>query len=175
MDKIQAIFLDRDVTIGEDNGDGFKLYDGTEKAIGILKQYEVLIYAFTNQPGKARGECKEQPFRDEFKTFGFDGSYICPHGHWEGCECRKPNTGMLEKAKKEHGLDLVRCVVVGDRWSDMFAAARVGATKILVKSGAWEEAYGRFRHKWSDYEADYIADDILDAVKWLDKEGYLGD
>lgn len=178
MDKIQAIFLDRDGTIGGNDGvvlpNDFKLYDSAVESISILKQHNIPIYSFTNQQCIARGECKEEAFRDELHDFGFDRVYICPHGHWEGCDCRKPNVGMLEAAKKENGLDLTRCVVVGDRWSDMLAAARVGAIKILVRTGAWEEAYGRFRHKWADYEADYIASDILDAVKWLERQGYLG-
>lgn len=178
MDKIQAIFLDRDGTIGGDGGvklpKDFKVYDCTEEAIRLLKQHSIPIYAFTNQQCIARGECEEETFRDELHEFGFDRVYICPHGHWEGCKCRKPNVGMLEAAKVENGLDLTRCVVVGDRWSDMLAAARVGAIKILVRTGAWEEALGKYRHKWADHEADYIAEDILDAVKWLDREGYLG-
>jgi len=34
---------------------------------------------------------------------------------------------------KEQGFDLSRCIVIGDRWSDMMAAQKINMGKILVK------------------------------------------
>jgi ribonucleotide monophosphatase NagD (HAD superfamily) len=48
-----------------------------------------------------------------------------------------------------------------------FAASKVGTEKILVRTGAGEEALGKYRYKWSNVEPDYIADHFLDAVKWI--------
>ena len=71
------------------------------------------------------------------------------------------------KAEEEFNLDLSRCVVIGDRWSDMLAADRAGLRKILVKTGAGIKALNKDRYKWQDVNPDYIAENILEAVKWL--------
>lgn len=39
--------------------------------------------------------------------------------------------------------------------------------KILVLTGAGNEALNKYRHKWSNIEADYIASDFEDAVDFI--------
>lgn len=101
LENIQAIFIDRDGTIGGDNtvhypGE-FSLFPFTEKIIEILKEKNIKILSFTNQPGISRGEASEEDFIKELEAFGFDGIYVCPHNHTDGCSCRKPGTGMLKR------------------------------------------------------------------------------
>lgn len=73
-------------------------------------------------------------FEEQFREYGFDQSYICPHE--QECICRKPKPGMLLHASEQHDLDLSKCVVIGDVGdTDMLAAHAVGATKIMVKTG----------------------------------------
>jgi D-glycero-D-manno-heptose 1,7-bisphosphate phosphatase len=43
----------------------------------------------------------------------------------------------------------------------------IGAQAILVRTGMGEGSLGEFRHTWASAEADYIADDVLDAVRWI--------
>ncbi|KRG14491.1 HAD-IIIA family hydrolase [Lederbergia galactosidilytica] len=177
--SIQAVFLDRDGTIGGHDhvvfpGE-FELYPNAMKAINSLKEKEIKIYSFTNQPGIAAGNSTAQAFYNELKDFGFDAVYLCPHSHEEGCSCRKPTPGMLKKAANEHQLDLKKCVVIGDRWTDLIAANEVGCLKILVRTGAGQEAYERYLQqqyfgKWAEVVPDYIATDVLDAVKWLNHQ-----
>ncbi|MCJ7839794.1 HAD-IIIA family hydrolase [Lederbergia sp. NSJ-179] len=173
---VQAVFLDRDGTIGGHDyvvspGD-FELYPNAIEAIKLLKKEGILIYSFTNQPGIAAGKSTIQAFEKELKGFGFDSVYLCPHSHEEGCHCRKPAPGMLKKAVEEHGLDLKKCAVIGDRWTDLMAANEVGCLKILVKTGAGLETNDRYKQnkffgKWTEVEPDYIANDVLEAVQWL--------
>ncbi|GIP31992.1 hypothetical protein J2TS4_12020 [Paenibacillus sp. J2TS4] len=73
---------------------------------------------------------------------------------------------MLFKAAEDHHLDLTKCIVIGDRWSDMVAGHHAGCMNILVLTGAGQEALNKYRHKWSFTEADYIAGDFADAVQW---------
>ena len=49
--------------------------------------------------------------------------------------CRKPLPGMLLRAAEELNLDLGRCWLVGDAWSDLQAAAAAAVRGILVRTG----------------------------------------
>lgn len=168
---IQAIFIDRDGTLGGDTSitypGEFNLYDFAEEAIRVLKKAGIKIFAFTNQPGISNGEATEDEFIEELSKLGMDKAYVCPHSEEQACECRKPKTGMLIKAAREFELDLSRCIVIGDRWSDMLAAKKAGTKKILVMTGAGKESLGKYRDKCLEAEIDYIADNILEGVKWI--------
>lgn len=167
---IQAVFMDRDGTIG---GTGhfihprdFELYPNAKEAIMLLKTSGIKVFAFTNQYRISRGEATVQDFDEQFREYGFDQSYICPHE--QECSGRKPKLGMLLHASKQHDLDLSKCVVIGDVGdTDMLAAHVVGATKIMVKTGWGESSLTKFRDRWSETEPDYIAEHILDAVQWI--------
>lgn len=168
--NIQAVFIDRDGTIGGTghfiHPNAFKLYDGAQEAIHLLQQTGLKLFAFTNQYRISRGEATIQEFEQQFKQFGFDQAYICPHE--EECTCRKPKPGMLLQAAAQHHLDLTKCIVIGDVGdTDMLAAQAVGARKIIVRTGWGEASLTTYRNKWLEAEPDYIADDILDAAKWI--------
>jgi len=95
-----------------------------------------------------------------------DAIYYCPHTSAENCSCRKPKTGMLERAAKEHGLDVQRSYVVGDRYGDMELARNARARSILVRTGygagelAWHAA------KWP-LQPDFVAEDLAQATDWI--------
>jgi len=170
-DIIEAVFIDRDGTIGGDCSitypGEFKLYPFTEQAIKLLKSLNIKVFAFTNQPGISRGESTTYEFEKELLDFGFEKAYRCPHTHEEQCSCRKPSSELLVKASNEYDIDLTKCAVIGDRWSDMLAGDSVGTKKILVMTGAGNESIGKYRNKWANIEPDYIAKNVLDAVLWL--------
>lgn len=168
---IKAVFLDRDGTLGGDDSviypGQFVLFPFAEEAIRLLKESEVKIFGFTNQPGISKGEAIKQDFIEELCGFGLDGAFICPHLSEHNCECRKPKPGLLIKAAQEYGFNLEECAVIGDRWSDMLAAYQVNAKKVLVLTGAGKDAIGKHRSKWSEVEPDYVADNVLHAVRWI--------
>ena len=171
MKDVQAVFIDRDGTMGGDTSvtypDKFVLYPFTDKAIKMLKSNGIKVFAFTNQPGISVGEAEEQDFIDELVGFGVEKAYICPHDSKENCKCRKPETGLLLRAKVEYDLDLSKCLVIGDRWSDIMAAERVNMGKILVLTGSGKETVGKDRYKWKEFEADFVANNLLEAVEWI--------
>lgn len=173
---IQAVFIDRDGTLGGSDivtlPSEFESYPFTQKALNLLKEADKSVFSFTNQPGIARGESTVEEFEKELLSFGFDKVYICPHEHGEGCKCRKPAIGMLLQATQDYSLDLHRCVVIGDRWTDMVAANNSLCLKVLVKTGAGKKELakydkGNFYGEWIEAYPDYIADDIYDAVRWI--------
>jgi histidinol-phosphate phosphatase family protein len=174
--NIQAVFIDRDGTIG--GGDRviypgeFELFPNVAESVQLLKKLGILICSFTNQPGISKGDATLQCFEKELKDFGFDRIYLCPHQHNEGCQCRKPSSAMLEKAANDNKLDLKKCVVIGDRWTDLLAADEVGCKKILVKTGSGKETFYKYKNnefygRWGDVKPDYVAEDINEAIKWL--------
>ena len=63
--------------------------------------------------------------------------YFCPHhpefgiGEYKKvCECRKPNPGMILRAKKEFNIDLTNSMLIGDKYSDLEAGIRAGILKV---------------------------------------------
>ncbi|SFL58713.1 histidinol-phosphate phosphatase family domain-containing protein/HAD-superfamily hydrolase, subfamily IIIA [Gracilibacillus orientalis] len=150
----------------------FELFPNVSKSIHQLKESGALICSFTNQPGISMGEVTFDSFDKELRDFGFDKIYLCPHQHHEGCECRKPASGMLKKAANDNNLDLKKCVVIGDRWTDLIAADEVGCMKILVQTGSGKETYykyinNQFFGRWGEIRPDFISKNFNEAVNLL--------
>jgi histidinol-phosphate phosphatase family protein len=172
MKTLQAVFLDRDGTIGGTghfiHPNDFELYPFTVGAIATLKAAGIKLFAITNQNRISLGQATETEFRAQFQSYGFDDAYICPHSPEAGCDCRKPLPGLLHQAAREHGLDLSCCAVIGDVGAtDMLAAAAVGAIKVLVRTGWGEGSLTTYRATWAAVEPDYVAADLKEAVAWL--------
>ena len=165
---IEAVFIDRDGTLGGSDEvtfpNEFSLYPNTKKALDLLKEHNIKIFAFTNQPDISRGLCKQEDFENELYGFGFDDLCICPHTNEDNCECRKPKTKMLEQISDKYNIPLNDCFVIGDRWSDMVAGINVGSKVILVKTGAGRDTLTKYKDKWDINMIEKVADDILDAV-----------
>ncbi len=172
MKEIQAVFVDRDGTIGGTghfiHPNDFVLYEGVQSAIHELIKAGPLVFAFTNQHRIAKGQATLEQFRKQFDSYGFDDAFICPHSMDVDCECRKPKPGMLLAAASKYDLDLTKCLVIGDVGdTDMLAAHAVGAKKILVRTGWGEGSLNEYRHKWKETDPDYVAENFVDAVRWI--------
>lgn len=161
----KAVFFDRDGTLCVDahflnNWKDFRVF-GDIDSLSRLRDNGFELIGVSNQSGIARGLVDEAFTCDVNKHFldshGFDEFYYCPHGPDEHCECRKPEPGMLLRARTERGIDLRRSWVVGDKDVDMLLARAVGARSILVKTGKQTE---------SEY-ADFIANGLDEAVKLI--------
>lgn len=153
--KRPALFLDRDGVLIEDVGYPHQPRHLTliPRILPTLKAYQKKGYALiviSNQAGVARGYFSEAQVRRfngllsaalRARGVRIDAFYYCPH-HPEGtvaryakvCECRKPRTGLIEKARREHGVDMSRSVFIGDKSTDMEAARRAGVKGILFKA-----------------------------------------
>jgi HAD superfamily hydrolase (TIGR01662 family) len=66
----------------------------------------------------------------------FEAVETCPHGRDDGCGCRKPAPGMVERACERLGVCTGRCVVIGDIESDVRAGEAAGGGGILVPTPA---------------------------------------
>jgi D-glycero-D-manno-heptose 1,7-bisphosphate phosphatase len=175
-----AVFLDRDGTIAEEVGylnhaSRFRMFPFAPAAIRRLNDAGLAVIVVTNQSGVSRKYFPEslvhevnELMRSELAKAGarLDGIYYCPHGSADACECRKPKTGMIDQAAREHALDVSRSYVVGDRYGDVELAFRAGASSVFVKTG-----YGLGDLHWNGKNwprhPDRIAEDLGEAVDWI--------
>ena len=185
---MRAVFLDRDGVINEDEWpttewSKFKLNDGAIEAVRKLNETGMKVIVVTNQPVIARNLCTEKDIEnlhvrmvEEFKANGakIDAGYFCPHHpethHKDGnqtyrieCDCRKPKTGMIEKAVRDFGIELKGSYLVGDSTRETEMGRKLKQqhgkfTTILVKTG-----YGGTDGNY-DAQADYTCNDISDAA-----------
>jgi D-glycero-D-manno-heptose 1,7-bisphosphate phosphatase len=113
----------------------FEWLPGAREALKVFGDAGYRIIVVSNQAGVGRGLMTEDDLRaihDRMKQEAIDAGgridavYYCPHGWSEGCDCRKPNPGLLFQAQREHSLDLSRTRFVGDDSRDREAADRAG-------------------------------------------------
>lgn len=74
---------------------------------------------------------------------------------------------MLIEAARKHQLDLSKCVIIGDQWTDIEAGRKVGATTILVQTGAGKKALAENKHEQTKNSPHHIATNLEEAGKWL--------
>jgi D-glycero-D-manno-heptose 1,7-bisphosphate phosphatase len=98
-----------------------------------------------------------------------DGVYYCPHVATDNCDCRKPKTGMLERAARELELDLKNSFVVGDRHGDVELSHSAGARSVLVRTGYGEGELAWHAKNWPR-KPEFIAADLTEAVQWILQE-----
>jgi D-glycero-D-manno-heptose 1,7-bisphosphate phosphatase len=182
-----AVFIDRDGTINEQMGyvnhpSRFILLPGVPEAFRILNQAGFLAIILSNQSGVARGyfpieliyDIHSMMTQSISKQGGrIDGIYFCPHypkgsvqEYTVECDCRKPRTGLVKQACENFEIDLSRSYMIGDHYTDMELAERSNIKGILVRTG-----YGagviEYNLPGMATKPCYIADDLLDAVKWI--------
>lgn len=175
-----GVFLDRDGTISEEVGylnhiSRFHMFPFAPAAIRKLNDSGLFVFVITNQSGIARGYYPESLVHtvhdlmaQQLSAAGahLDGIYYCPHTSSDACACRKPRPGMLDQASAEHGVDLTRSFVVGDRHSDVELAHRVGARSIMVRTGYGEGEILWHASRWT-LNPDFIAPDLSGATDWI--------
>ena len=60
---------------------------------------------------------------------------ICPHSPEQGCNCRKPQPGMLMELIDRFGAVPAQATVIGDRPADLLAGLAAGCRTWLVRTG----------------------------------------
>lgn len=175
----RAVFLDRDGTVNVDKNYLFKATDfeylpGTTKALSILQDAGLSIVIITNQSGIARGFFTEKDYEllnewmiYDLRRHGIEiaATYHCPHGPDDGCNCRKPRTGLFSQAASDLEIDLDSSFVVGDRDRDVSICRSSNAKGFVIYSNVTRQE-GNIR---------FIQGGLLQAAKLilqeLQKEG----
>lgn len=159
----RLLILDRDGVINEDSPEFIKHPDewhpipGSLRALGMATRAGFRICIVSNQSGLARGLFSieelhriHHKLQQEALLLGavIDGFFFCPHGPRHGCNCRKPQPGLLFAAAERSGLDLSAAVMIGDRESDLAAAKAAGARPVLVQTGHGASTLRALRTDW---------------------------
>ncbi len=148
-----ALFLDRDGVINEEvdylyRPEDCRLVPGIASLLRTAHAAGYFCCVVTNQAGIGRGLYTEADFyrlmghiAGELAAEGaaLDAVYFCPdhpvHGlgkYRRESEDRKPQPGMLLRAAREHGLDLSRSILVGDRCTDLLAGHAAGLRTLFL-------------------------------------------
>ncbi len=165
--------LDRDGTLIEErpylaDPAGVVLLPNAAEGLRALSRQGFRLAVATNQSGVGRGyfgleavERVNQRLCDLLasESVTLDGFYVCPHHPDEGCGCRKPGTGLLERAAQAVDASPTESFVVGDKECDIEMGRRAGATTFLVRSG-----WGRRTEQQGQVQPTYVATDLLEAA-----------
>jgi histidinol-phosphate phosphatase family protein len=158
--RAPAIFIDRDGVLNREVGlisrpENLELYPGVGQAVARINRSKFRSVVVTNQPVIARGDCTVKELARVHARLDtllaqdrayVDALYYCPHHPDKGfpgevahlkfdCDCRKPATGLVQKAAEELQIDLGRSWLIGDTTTDMELARRCGLQFILVETG----------------------------------------
>jgi len=150
-----VIFLDRDGTLNVDKGFVHlpEDWEFTHRALDALRDLREAGYALvlvTNQSGVGRGyftlddvhvlhEYVRQRLAHQGVTL--DAIAVCPHAPDEGCDCRKPRTGMARPIETQLGQPIAYDLswVIGDKFSDLEFGRALGTQVCLLRSRYWEQ------------------------------------
>lgn len=170
----RAVFLDRDGVLNRAfvrNGTPhppatlaeLEIVPDAPNAIGDLKTAGFLLIGVTNQPDVARGTQRREvvdAINDRLlAALPLREILVCDHDDRDGCECRKPQPGLLIQAAGRYGIDLSSSFIIGDRWKDIETGRRAGCITVLIDYG-----YGEMR---PDIAADSTVHSLTEAVAWI--------
>ena len=176
-----VVFLDRDGVINHDSPDYIKSWSEFEFLPGSLEALKQLtlsrfpIIIITNQSAIHRKMISKEDLdviHDMMKkAVQSNGGEIkdifyCPHIPQDRCDCRKPKSGLIYRAKKRYRIDLETSIMVGDSAKDIECARNAGCgSAILVKTGNGVMAEKILIEKM--IHPDVIVPNLLEAVNWI--------
>ena len=162
----KAIFFDRDGTLIKT----FVSKKKIPKAITSIKDFKILqnvksvvnhfaknylIIVITNQPDVFRGKnLKQNVVKINLKLKKYlkiDQIYTC-YSDNDNNYYRKPNPGMIFKAKKKYNLILKKSYVVGDREKDILTGIRAHCKTILIKKSYNKKLISKPDHYIKDFK-----------------------
>lgn len=156
--SLRLLFVDRDGTLIEEPSDQqvdaldkIRFMPGVFAALAELRRRGFQLAMITNQDGLGSSSFPRPAFEESqrfiveaFKSQGidFEAVFICPHFPADGCDCRKPKTGLVKDYIQEADVDLEASAVIGDRQTDMEFARNLGIRGLRIqKSGSDAETW----------------------------------
>ncbi|MGB7948648.1 MAG: HAD family hydrolase [Candidatus Binatia bacterium] len=179
--KRQFVVLDRDGTVIAErhylsDPRQIELLPGSVKGLRRMLEMGLGLVMITNQSAVGRGffnedrlELIHRRLREllQAEEVHLAGIYYCPHTPENDCPCRKPRTGLVERAARQLDFDLAASFVVGDKAADIEMGRQVKATTLLVRTG-----YGAEVAADPGIRPDYIVDDLWAAAQTI--QGLVG-
>ncbi|WP_446831726.1 bifunctional histidinol-phosphatase/imidazoleglycerol-phosphate dehydratase HisB [Candidatus Foliamicus sp.] len=141
-------FIDRDGTLileppdeQVDSLNKLRLAQGVIPALGRLRDAGFELVIVSNQDGLGSETFPMETYRvpHDFliellasQGIQFSEVFVCPHRPGEGCDCRKPLTGLVNAFMSERRVDRAASVMIGDRDTDLAFAENLGVRGFLV-------------------------------------------
>lgn len=173
---LALVLLDRDGTLNDLVRGGYvtrpedlQLLDGALDAVRRLHEAGLKVAVVTNQSCIGRGLVDATDIArvhahlaSEILAHGglVQGIYCCPHAPEDGCDCRKPQPGLIRRALREAAVDPENAILVGDAPADIEAARRAGVRAVQVLTG-----YGADQPPSPDAVA--VCADLAAAAHWI--------
>ncbi len=169
----KAAFIDRDGTlIAEVNYlsrvDDLRVFEYTKPAIDLLRSNGFAIFVVTNQSGIGRElytvddmNSIHTAIQEELQN-AIDGFYFCPHLPDAGCECRKPNLGMIRAACQDHEISLDDSWMIGDKRLDIETGFNAGMSTGMVLTGYGSKHVGTLSRR-----PTYVGETLMDVVRLI--------
>lgn len=160
MSAIKLIILDRDGVINHDSDnyicspDEYIPIESSLQAIAAINRAEIPVVIATNQSGVGRGyydqamlDAIHKKMQAALAAHGahVDGIYFCPHTPDLGCDCRKPNPGMLRAIAADFPDQFKQAMMVGDSWCDWQVATAAEVEPYLVCTGKGKRTWAAHR------------------------------
>ena len=170
----RAVFFDRDGVLNRAVVRAGKPYPpaslaeldvvpGASAATRALRDAGFALIVVTNQPDVATGITQRatvDAINNHLQaTLGLDAVLTCFHLDTDDCACRKPRPGLLLRMRDEHGIDLTRSFLIGDRWRDIEAGHAAGCTTVFIDHG--------YDERRPASPPDYVCHDLGAAVDWI--------
>jgi len=176
MKRRRFVLLDRDGTIIIErhylsDSREIEFLPGAVTGLRLMLGMGLGLVVVTNQSAVGRGFFDEAHLELihrrlcellEAEGIHLEGIYFCPHTPEDGCYCRKPKPGLIERAAKELDFDLQASFVIGDKPADIELGRQVGATTFLVRTG-----YGAEFADDPAVNPDYVADNLSAAAQTI--------
>ncbi len=152
----RTVLLDRDGVLNVDvpqsvtSLDELVVIPGARDALRRLRTAGFAVVVVTNQSCVGRGWLSWEALQVINKELNFQLGFavrdwfVCPHKPEDGCHCRKPAVGLLERAQRTWGFDRATTWFVVDAPRDVVAAERFGCRPAIVRTGKGEETANEF-------------------------------
>ena len=172
MKKRGFVLLDRDGTIIVERNylsdpAEVQLNPGVVSGLRKMGGLGLGLVVITNQSAIGRGFFDESRLSEIHDRMEYllrqeevflDGIYFCPHLPQDKCNCRKPETGLVDLASKELEFNVKDSFVIGDKECDIRMGSRIGASTFLVLTG-----YGRKTDTEKVVKPDFVVDNLDEA------------
>ena len=163
-----ALDVDRDGTLMVEvdhchNPADVRAYPGAAEVLAKARSLGWAVIMITNQSGIGRGYFTVEQFEsvqaELFRQLNgeVEASYMAPDHPDNPSPRRKPAPGMILEAASEHGIDLKRSFMIGDKQIDIECGANAGVRTILV-----ETSYGR---DFSECHPHFRVPTVTEAIR----------
>jgi len=146
MSPLRALLLDRDGTVIKEcdylaDPARAELIAGAGEALAAVCRLGARLFLVSNQSGIGRGYFPEEAclavnarVEELLAAFGAPvaASVFCPHAPQDGCDCRKPATGLWEDLVRAHALAPEATAMVGDNASDVSFGRACGLARVVL-------------------------------------------